>query len=43
MTRDKQAVIATQPVDAAYFRRTREARFGKPLKEVVAKSPGHLM
>jgi glutathione S-transferase len=36
MTRDKQAVIASQPVDAAYFRRTREARFGKPLKEVVA-------
>jgi glutathione S-transferase len=23
-------------VDAAYFRRTREARFGKPLEEVVA-------
>ena len=25
-----------RPVDAAYFRRTREARFGKPLEEVVA-------
>ena len=25
-----------KPVDAAYFRRTREARFGKPLEEVVA-------
>jgi glutathione S-transferase len=25
-----------KPVDAEYFRRTREARFGKPLKEVVA-------
>jgi glutathione S-transferase len=24
------------PVDAAYFRKTREARFGKPLEEVVA-------
>jgi glutathione S-transferase len=24
------------PVDAAYFRRTREARFGKPLEEVAA-------
>src|SRR5260370_12324948 len=25
-----------KPVDALYFRRTREARFGKPLEEVVA-------
>jgi glutathione S-transferase len=25
-----------KPVDAVYFRRTREARFGKPLEEVVA-------
>jgi glutathione S-transferase len=25
-----------KPVDAAYFRQTREARFGKPLEEVVA-------
>ena len=25
-----------QPVDAAYFRQSREARFGKPLEEVVA-------
>ena len=25
-----------KPVDAAYFRRTREARFGKPLEDVVA-------
>jgi glutathione S-transferase len=25
-----------KPVDAVYFRRTREARFGKPLDEVVA-------
>ncbi|MGA7998458.1 MAG: glutathione S-transferase family protein [Bradyrhizobium sp.] len=25
-----------KPVDAAYFRRSREARFGKPLEEVVA-------
>src|SRR5712692_5877453 len=25
-----------KPVDAAYFRSTREARFGKPLEEVVA-------
>ncbi len=25
-----------QPVDAAYFRKTREARFGKPLEEVAA-------
>jgi glutathione S-transferase len=25
-----------KPVDAEYFRRTREARFGKPLEEVVA-------
>jgi len=25
-----------KPVDAAYFRKTREARFGKPLEEVVA-------
>ncbi len=25
-----------RPVDAAYFRSTREARFGKPLEEVVA-------
>ena len=25
-----------KPVDADYFRRTREARFGKPLEEVVA-------
>jgi glutathione S-transferase len=25
-----------KPVDAAYFRRSREARFGKPLAEVVA-------
>jgi glutathione S-transferase len=25
-----------KPVDAEYFRKTREARFGKPLKEVVA-------
>jgi glutathione S-transferase len=25
-----------KPVDAQYFRRTREARFGKPLEEVVA-------
>jgi glutathione S-transferase len=25
-----------KPIDAAYFRRTREARFGKPLEEVVA-------
>jgi glutathione S-transferase len=32
------ADILTQlkPVDAAYFRKTREARFGKPLEEVVA-------
>ncbi len=26
-----------KPVDAAYFRKTREARFGKPLEEVVAE------
>jgi len=25
-----------KPVDAAYFRQTREARFGKPLEQVVA-------
>ena len=25
-----------KPVDAAYFRNTREARFGKPLEEVAA-------
>jgi glutathione S-transferase len=25
-----------KPVDAAYFRKSREARFGKPLEEVVA-------
>jgi glutathione S-transferase len=25
-----------KPVDAAYFRQSREARFGKPLEEVVA-------
>jgi glutathione S-transferase len=25
-----------KPVDAAYFRRSREARFGKPLEEIVA-------
>jgi glutathione S-transferase len=25
-----------KPVDAAYFRKTREARFGRPLEEVVA-------
>ena len=25
-----------KPVDAAYFRKTREARFGKPLEEVTA-------
>ncbi len=25
-----------KPVDAAYFRKTREARFGKPLEDVVA-------
>jgi glutathione S-transferase len=25
-----------KPVDAVYFRKTREARFGKPLEEVVA-------
>src|SRR5882762_7790254 len=25
-----------KPVDAMYFRKTREARFGKPLEEVVA-------
>ena len=25
-----------KPVDAAYFRKTREARFGKPLEEIVA-------
>ncbi|HEX9469024.1 MAG TPA: glutathione binding-like protein, partial [Bradyrhizobium sp.] len=26
-----------KPVDAAYFRKSREARFGKPLEEVVAE------
>src|SRR5258708_26579594 len=26
-----------KPVDAAHFRRTREARFGKPLEEVAAR------
>ena len=25
-----------KPVDAAYFRKTREARFGKPLEEIMA-------
>jgi hypothetical protein len=33
-----------KPVDAAYFRRTREARFGKPLEEVLGHAracPGH--
>src|SRR5258707_2140536 len=28
--------LSLKPVDAAYFRKSREARFGKPLEEVVA-------
>ena len=28
--------LRLKPVDAAYFRKTREARFGKPLEEIMA-------